>query len=290
MNESVTLTRRPTINTLAPLPDPGKYTLADVIHAEAAYALHRSGYGFIPKFPGYSLTGSWGLLTPPAGNAKYAKSKQMVFGLARAQHRLSILIDPVNGINECPYATAGCIDACVGKNGSRGFPSSIRAAVVKTTFRRLFPMEFSILLCEAIRRAVLVGRKLHKRIGVRLNSFSDENYIESAAWLFVRFPRVAFYDYTKDWSRESLPNYSLTYSASERTHDASIILACLNGKNVAVVFMTKKGDAFPATYLGIPVFDGDATDFRPADPRGVIIGLRAKGKMRRNTFGFARAV
>jgi hypothetical protein len=45
---------------------------------------------------------------------------------------------------------------------------------------------------------------------------------------------------------------------------------------VAMVFDVPK-HALPATYLGIPVIDGDLTDYRYGDPSGVIVGLAAKG-------------
>jgi hypothetical protein len=42
----------------------------------------------------------------------------------------------------------------------------------------------------------------------------------------------------------------------------------------------------PQTYLGKQVVDGDATDLRFLDPRGVIVGLKAKGKGKQDTSGF----
>ncbi len=49
-----------------------------------------------------------------------------------------------------------------------------------------------------------------------------------------------------------------------------------NGVNVAAIFDTKKGKALPVTFNGVPVIDGDLTDYRPADDKGVIVGLRWK--------------
>ena len=45
------------------------------------------------------------------------------------------------------------------------------------------------------------------------------------------------------------------------------------GLNIAVVF----DDNLPSEHLGMPVIDGDEHDFRPSDPRGVVVGLSAKG-------------
>jgi len=51
---------------------------------------------------------------------------------------------------------------------------------------------------------------------------------------------------------------------------------------------TRRGEELPATYLGIRVVDGDKTDDRTTDPRGVIVGLRAKGAMRKGSWRMVR--
>jgi hypothetical protein len=38
--------------------------------------------------------------------------------------------------------------------------------------------------------------------------------------------------------------------------------------------------------MGLPVISGDATDIRINDPVNVIIGLKAKGKAKKDTTGF----
>jgi len=49
-----------------------------------------------------------------------------------------------------------------------------------------------------------------------------------------------------------------------------------------VVFPT---DAFPETWRGIPVINGDESDLRFTDPVGVIVGLRAKGDAKKLVAG-----
>ena len=83
-------------------------------------------------------------------------------------------------------------------------------------------------------------------------------------------------------------NYALTYSASEKTSDDTIRALVDEGENVAVVFSTSRSRALPVEYLGARVVDGDKTDARWQDPRGVIVGLRAKGRMRGSESGFVR--
>ena len=43
------------------------------------------------------------------------------------------------------------------------------------------------------------------------------------------------------------------------------------------MFSTHRGDALPGTWHGFPVIDGDLHDCRFLDPKGVVVGLRAKG-------------
>jgi hypothetical protein len=63
-------------------------------------------------------------------------------------------------------------------------------------------------------------------------------------------------------------------------------LALNAGHNVAVVFSTKKGFDLPSEYKGKKVIDGDKHDLRFLDPKGVIVGLRAKGPARQDESGF----
>jgi hypothetical protein len=53
--------------------------------------------------------------------------------------------------------------------------------------------------------------------------------------------------------------------------------------NVTVVF-----DKIPTEYMGKPVFDADDTDLRFLDPKGAVLGLKAKGRARKDTTGFVK--
>ena len=53
------------------------------------------------------------------------------------------------------------------------------------------------------------------------------------------------------------------------------------------MFDTKKGEPLPTSWKGFPVYDGDDTDVRFLDPKGgYVIGLRAKGKAKKDKTGF----
>jgi len=112
---------------------------------------------------------------------------------------------------------------------------------------------------------------------VRLDGTSD---LGLAAKMADVFPEIQFYDYTKVIKRayQNRPlNYHITLSYSEADADyAEQVLQAVHdtGVNAAVVFR----DKIPATFKGLPVINGDADDLRFLDPKGVIVGLLAKGK------------
>jgi len=75
-------------------------------------------------------------------------------------------------------------------------------------------------------------------------------------------------------------NYHLTFSRSE-LNDVECDTVMRHGGNVAVVF-----DSVPDSFRGRPVYNGDDSDLRFLDPKGVWIGLKAKGKLARKTSAF----
>jgi hypothetical protein len=107
--------------------------------------------------------------------------------------------------------------------------------------------------------------------------------------IFSAFPDIQFYDYTKILGRKTVAyeNYQLTFSAADG-NDADVAKAIAQGYNIATVFGIKKTLPMPETYMGIPVFNGDESDLRFLDPHGVIVGLYAKGKAKKDTTGFVK--
>jgi hypothetical protein len=97
-------------------------------------------------------------------------------------------------------------------------------------------------------------------------------------------PDIIFYDYTKIKNRLNvkLPkNYHLTFSKSE-SNDNEIKELLTTAFNIAVVFNGK----LPKTYLNRPVVDGDISDLRFLEPKGVVVGLSIKGKAKTDNTGF----
>lgn len=188
------------------------------------------------------------------------------------------------GKNLCPAASDGCAATCLTSAGMMVFKNAINARHERT---RLFWQDRPAFM-EQLTNEIAAHRAKAMKHGlkpcVRLNGTSDIQWEKVAPGLFTRFSDVIFYDYTKIAKRfaGTLPeNYSLTFSRAEHNHvEAEAVLKA--GGNVAVVF----ADTVPVKYLGRPVVDGDAHDLRFLDARGVVVGLKAKGKARKDTSGF----
>lgn len=197
-------------------------------------------------------------------------------------------------MNTCKHASKGCRSACLFTAG-RGAFSNVKAARIAKTVRFVKDQtQFMLDLVDDIAALIKKATKENLIPAVRLNGTSDirwEDVLLNGKNVMQIFPNVQFYDYTKDSSvldwRKKLPaNLHLTFSKSE-SNDSVIAKAVSMGMNVAVVF---SGKTLPATYLGRPVINGDDSDVRFNDPNGVVVGLKAKGKAKRDTSGFVVAV
>lgn len=225
------------------------------------------------------------LLSNPTSNPKIAKNLKV--GVLTAPLHLA----PFNlsGYQVCPMASTGCVSACLNTAG-RGQMNAVQAARIRKT--KLYFEDREAFMAQLVKDIKSVERKAKKEslsCGVRLNATSDIPWERVPVGVFKNlmemFPNVQFYDYTKRHNRKNLPsNYHLTYSLAE-DNDSQAKKAIKNGMNVAVVF---KGKLLPKTFWNLPVINGDEHDFRPIDPKGVIVGLLAKGKAKHDTTGFAR--
>ena len=190
------------------------------------------------------------------------------------------------GKSLCPFSTEGCREACLYTAGRGAMPSVQDARVSRAQLWNSSPHHFLARVSDELVAFQKKCLKLGVKPAVRLNGTSD--VLWERTWLLGHFEHIAFYDYTKIPSRMTadLPdNYHLTFSADENTTDTDILFLTGNQKNVAIVF-----NELPNTYLGIPVINGDTHDLRFTDPKGVIVGLTAKGKAKKDTSGFVRII
>jgi len=194
------------------------------------------------------------------------------------------------GINLCPHASKGCSAACLFKSGFGGMYNTVQnGRINKTEWYLENRSEFMLHLDREIGNAI----KKHKDKAIvtfRLNGTSDIRWekikVREGKNIFELYPDVQFYDYTKNPKRfdDVLPaNYDLTFSRSE-TNDKHAMAILKKGYNVAMVF-----NKIPNEYEGFEVINGDETDLRFLDKKGVIVGLKYKsitGKGADNSLAF----
>jgi len=231
------------------------------------------------------------LLTRIDGNYKTAK------GLKRGYATAILHLSPStrSGLQTCPKATKGCAAACLNTAGHGGMfkrgedDNAVQKARRRKThwfFTRR--VEFMARLDREIQNHVALCESKGLVPAVRLNGTSDIRWetVKDKAGLtvFDRHPEVIFYDYTKIPDRDvsDIPNYSLTFSLAE-SNDSDARKALRRGINVAAVFHSR-----PKTFLSHTVIDGDESDLRFLDAKGVIVGLTAKGLAKQDKSGFVR--
>ena len=224
------------------------------------------------------------------GNPKILKGMKQGF----MTYILHLAPADVSGYNTCPKATAGCKAACLNTAGRGGMfkkgetTNVIQQARIRKT-RWFFEDRESFLatLKDDIRKAIRQSEKKGLIPVFRLNGTSDISWEKYG--IIQEFPNVQFYDYTKILGRKvnGLANYHLTFSAADGNDD-DVRRAIKEKYNIATVFGIKKSQPMPETYEGTPVFNGDDSDLRFLDPKGVVVGLYAKGKAKKDTSGFVK--
>jgi hypothetical protein len=191
----------------------------------------------------------------------------------------------LSGKEVCPKRTAGCTAACLNGAGRGQMKKVQKGRIRKTRWYHEDREGFMAQLIWDIKAGIRRAAKHGATPVFRLNGTSDiawERVRVAGKNLFEMFPDVQFYDYSKLHNRKisQYKNYHLTFSRGEN-NDKDVAKAIAAGMNVAVVFRE-----IPETYMGLPVISGDEDDLRFLDPKGVIIGLKAKGKAKKDTSGF----
>jgi hypothetical protein len=210
----------------------------------------------------------------------------------------------LSGYNTCPKATEGCKAACLNTAGRGGMfkkgenTNTIQKARIRKTIQFFTAREsFMQDLVKDIELAIKQSIKKNLIPVFRLNGTSDISFEKYEVVrngvlyrnIFSAFPDNIFYDYTKVLGRKvtDISNYSLTFSAADG-NDNDVAKAINQGYNIATVFGIKKTLPMPEEYMGLPVFNGDESDLRFLDPKGVVVGLYAKGKAKKDESGFVK--
>jgi len=194
------------------------------------------------------------------------------------------------GKTVCSHASKGCTDSCLFSAGRGAFQSVQVARSRRTEFFILYRLSFLFFLYCEIRDFDEKMKKAGKIGAVRLNGTSDLDFVylfESLLQIRIldEFQNLVFYDYTKNPARVKrykVSKYNLCFSRSE-CNDKDTLQVLSNGGTVSVVF---REDELPDTWNGFRVVDGDKRDDLMLDNRNVVLGLRAKGKAKKDVSGF----
>jgi hypothetical protein len=194
----------------------------------------------------------------------------------------------------CPYQDiAGCKEACLNTAGRGGIikkgetTNVIQEARKRKTKLYLEDRDtFMSYLIADITKFVRYCEKKDKLPCLRLNGTSDiqwETIKIDGQHIFDIFPDVQFYDYTKIPTRKvaDITNYHLTWSYSEANNKYAKYFDTIH-YNIAVVF----NGEMPIFYKGREVINGDESDIRFMDKPNVVVGLKAKGKAKKDVSGF----
>ena len=195
----------------------------------------------------------------------------------------------LSGRATCPKRTKGCTAACLntaGRGGmfKRGENTNMiqKARIRKTQYFFADRDAFMMDLYKDIQKAIKFAEKRDLVPVFRLNGTSDlswEKYTVGSTDmnLFQLFPNVQFYDYTKVLGRKVSQyfNYHLTFSKADG-NDSDVTKALAQGMSVVAVY-----DKIPE---GVP--SADETDLRFLDPKGIMLGLKAKGRAKKDYSGF----
>lgn len=230
------------------------------------------------------------LLTKPSANFKIEKSLKLGFAIT------GIHLLPDNDI--CKFKSNDCFRLCLVSAGRGIFNNVRKARQVKTEYFKNDTQGFMLQLIKEINSFIKYSEKRDLIPVIRLNLTSDIDYSSIYSEnhfdiIFNEFPKVQFYDYTKDFKKmlqqiqRPYKNYDLTFSFNGYNwkHCQAVLKT---GYNVAMVFA---GSRLPDTYKGkfnqsYKVINGDESDLRFKDEKGVIVGLLAKGKAKQENSAF----
>ena len=196
----------------------------------------------------------------------------------------------LSGKETCPKRTVGCTAACLNTAGRGGMFKKgentnmiQKARIRKTNYFFDNRDAFMTDLANDINKAIKFAERKGLTPVFRLNGTSDLSFEKyevpgyAGMNIFEIFKDIQFYDYTKVLGRKvkHLPNYHLTFSKADG-NDADVAEALLQGMSVVAVY-----DKIPE---GVP--SADETDLRFLDPKGTMLGLKAKGRAKKDYSGF----
>ena len=202
----------------------------------------------------------------------------------------------LSGVELCAYRSKGCTDTCLNIAGRGQFNTIQQARLKKTNYYLNDTDDFMANLIRRVQNFIKLADKRGLIPVVRLNGTSDipfedikikvrkevfspsyGGYVKCTVEnnIFELFPGIQWYDYTKyPLNKRTLaPNYDLTFSLAEHNYKRAVKYLDTKSGRVSAVFSHN----IPKSYKGYKVINGDSSDLRFLEPKGVIVGLKFKG-------------
>ena len=220
------------------------------------------------------------LLSEGMTNTKTAKNKLKTFILYMSPYTQNSF-----GKNLCPKATTECANLCLFTAGRGIFSNVMNSRIAKSDYFLREKFNFLNQLADEIIKQYNKAKKEDYKVQFRLNGTTDIDFISLLrlnAGLDIETLKdyAIFYDYTKVLSyiekNHKKENVFYTFSRSGE-NDKEIDMALNFGANISVVF-----NEVPKKWNGLNVIDGDKADDIMTELKGQIIGLKAKGKAKKN--------
>ena len=181
--------------------------------------------------------------------------------------------------NVCVDATKPCIKACIYETGMGAFSNVQQARINRAQYFFDDNKAYMEQLIKEIEAHIRKANRKNMVPAIRLNGTSDIPYervkYEGKTLIEIFQGLAVLYDYTKSKARALKQPYDLTFSRSGE-NDPDCLEGLNNNVNVAVVFDRYMGESLPKTWRGHEVIDGDISDTRFLDKRGVVVGLHLK--------------
>lgn len=215
------------------------------------------------------------LLTDGKSNTKTAKNSMHTYYLSLQPTDLNS-----KGENLCKFSTKECRTACLQFAGRQSFDNVVQSRSKKTEF---FVQYKGVFINKLWKELEVLNEKMGKadeKAAIRLNLLSDVDWDiefqkQNVNFDMEKLTNIQFYDYTKDHFKvysDRLKNYNLTFSFSGHNWKHAKHFLEKKMANVAMVFK----NTVPSQYEGFTVVNGDQSDERFLDEKGVIVGLKYK--------------
>lgn len=203
----------------------------------------------------------------------------------RLAKQLSSLRLPMKGMGFCVGSNAACRSICLVYSGQN--PLADKQVPIKLRRSEALlkePAAWLRMFMWSIQWHIRDCRSHGLVPYVRPNVLSDIPWELVFPEMFTRvFPKLRWYDYTKVAGRRLPKQYDMTFSFNGN-NEAHVEYELRRRRRVAVVFYLQKGmDITKVRFMGKRVINGDVHDFRPLDPKGVIVGLTYKPAVKKGT-------